>query len=81
MATLALILGWSLSWFCRNSRVWRWIAAGATALAFAAPGPVVGMAIVYAYRDAPRLDLGFSLHLGVETHAYEVIQRLKFSLL
>ena len=80
VATLALILGWSLSWFCRNSRLWRWIAAGATALAFAAPGPVVGMAIVYAYRDAPRLDLGFSLHLGVETHVYEVAQRLKFSL-
>ena len=80
VATLAVILGWSLAWFCRESRGWRWIAAVGAALSFAAPGPVVGMAIVYAYRDAPRLEFGVTLHAGVDSHLYEATQRLSFSL-
>ena len=80
VACLAVMLAWSLAWLCRDSRPWRWIGVGATALAFALPGPVVGMAIVYAYREAPRLDFSVAFRLGVDNQVHEIAQGLKFSL-
>ena len=54
-ATLAVALAWPLAWLSRKLGVWRWIAAASFALALAAPGPVAGMALVYAYRGFPAL--------------------------
>lgn len=52
-ATAALVLAWSLAWKGRKPGAWRVVAAGSVALALATPGPVAGMALVYAYRDLP----------------------------
>ncbi|MFO0907609.1 MAG: ABC transporter permease subunit [Isosphaeraceae bacterium] len=54
-ACVAVILAWCLAWASRNSAFWRVVTAGAVALALATPGPVVGFALVYAYRDIPRV--------------------------
>ena len=53
IATLVVWLAWSLAWLCRDSRAWRWLSAIAIAIALATPGPVAGMALVFAYRDVP----------------------------
>ncbi len=52
-ASVAVVLAWLLAWSARTSRVWRGVAAGTLALALALPGPVAGMALVFAYRDWP----------------------------
>lgn len=52
-ASLAVVLAWSLAWVCRKPGVWRGVTAGSVALALAAPGPVAGMALVFAYRSVP----------------------------
>ena len=54
-ATAALVLAWSLAWLARTQGFWRWVSATSVALALAAPGPVAGMALVFAYRDVPRV--------------------------
>jgi iron(III) transport system permease protein len=54
-ATVAVALAWLLAWECRRPGVWRWVTAAAVALGLATPGPVAGMALVYAYRDVPLL--------------------------
>jgi iron(III) transport system permease protein len=54
-ATVAVVLAWALAWKGRRSSGWRWVAAVSVALALAAPGPVAGMALVYAYRGFPPL--------------------------
>jgi iron(III) transport system permease protein len=48
-ATLAVIISWGLAWAARRPGPWRGVAAVAVALALATPGPVAGMALVYAY--------------------------------
>jgi iron(III) transport system permease protein len=48
-ATLAVVICWGLAWAARRPGPWRAVAAGAVALALATPGPVAGMALVYAY--------------------------------
>lgn len=50
-AACAVVLAWALAWGSRSSRLWRTVAAVSLALAFAAPGPVAGSALVVAYRD------------------------------
>ena len=52
-ASGAVALAWALAWFCRRPGPWRWATAGSVALALAAPGPVAGMALVFAYRAFP----------------------------
>ena len=47
----ATTFAWVLAWLCRKPGPWRAIAALATALALAVPGPVAGMALVLAYHD------------------------------
>lgn len=54
-AGLAVLVAWPLAWKACRPSVWRWVAAGAAALGFATPGPVVGMAFVLAYRDVGAL--------------------------
>jgi iron(III) transport system permease protein len=54
-ACLAAALAWSAAWVGRRPGVWRWVVLAALALALAAPGPVAGMALVYAYRPWARL--------------------------
>lgn len=49
-ATLAATLAWALCWLSRASRGWQAIVLGTVALTLAAPGPVVGMALLLAYR-------------------------------
>ncbi len=48
-ATLSTVLAWSLAWVSRNSKPWEWVAIVSVAIALATPGPVVGMALVFAY--------------------------------
>jgi iron(III) transport system permease protein len=50
-AAIAVVVAWAIAWGSRSSRFWRIGAAVSLALAFAAPGPVAGSAIVVAYRD------------------------------
>ena len=52
-ASVAASLAWGLAWASRRPGPWRWITAGAVALALATPGPVAGMALVFAYRGWP----------------------------
>jgi iron(III) transport system permease protein len=54
-ATLAVVISWALAWAARRPGPWRWVAALAVALALATPGPVAGMALVYAYQPFERL--------------------------
>ena len=54
-ATVAVALAWALAWKGRRSNAWRWVATASVALALATPGPVAGMALVYAYRGFPTL--------------------------
>ncbi len=54
-ATAAVALAWSLAWLSRNRGPWRVLTIAATALALALPGPVAGMALVFAYRSIPRV--------------------------
>lgn len=65
VATAAVALAWALAWAGRSSGAWRWVAALAVAVALAAPGPVAGMALVYAYRDFPPQAVGLVAALGV----------------
>ncbi len=50
-AFAAVVLAWSLAWAGRRPGVWRMVAAGSFVLALAIPGPVAGMALVFAYRS------------------------------
>jgi len=52
-ATFTVALAWALAWASRKPGVWRWVTAAAVTLALAAPGPVAGMALVFAYRSVP----------------------------
>ncbi len=52
-ASICTVLAWSLAWACRASRIWRVIAVISVAITLAAPGPVVGSALVLAYRSLP----------------------------
>lgn len=49
-ASLTVVLAWSICWLGRASRAWQVIALAVVALTLAAPGPVVGMALLLAYR-------------------------------
>jgi iron(III) transport system permease protein len=55
-ATATVILAWSLAWASRRPGVWRWVTAGAIALALAAPGPVAGMGLKLAYHPIPAVS-------------------------
>ncbi len=48
-ASLALFLAWPLAWMARKPGLWQWVAILSVAFALATPGPVVGMALVFAY--------------------------------
>jgi iron(III) transport system permease protein len=50
-ATLTVALAWSVCWLARSSRAWQAVALAVVALTLAAPGPVVGMALLLAYRS------------------------------
>lgn len=50
-ATIATIVAGSLAWLSRRPGPWRWICAVSVAIALATPGPVAGMAFVFAYRE------------------------------
>ncbi len=50
-ALATIVLAWLLAWKSRNAGPWRPVAAACVALPLAAPGPIVGMAFVLAYRD------------------------------
>lgn len=52
-ATAAVVLAWALAWVSRRPGPWRWVTAVSLATALALPGPVAGMALVYAYRGLP----------------------------
>jgi iron(III) transport system permease protein len=52
-ATVAAALAWALAWLSRKPGPWRVVTAFAAALALAVPGPVAGMALVFAYRSIP----------------------------
>jgi iron(III) transport system permease protein len=52
-ALATVVLAWALAWASRTARAWRGVVAASAALALAAPGPVVGMALVLAYRRVP----------------------------
>ncbi len=47
---IATALAWGLAWKARRARAWAWGLVAVLALLLAAPGPVVGMALVLAYR-------------------------------
>ncbi|MDR3620886.1 MAG: ABC transporter permease subunit [Paludisphaera borealis] len=49
-ATLTVMLAWAICWLSRASRGWQALTLGVVALTLAAPGPVVGMALLLAYR-------------------------------
>lgn len=49
-ATLTVALAWALCWLSRTSRPWQAIVLGVVAVTLAAPGPVVGMALLLGYR-------------------------------
>ncbi len=49
-ALLATSLAWGLVWASRGSRAWTPVLAAVLVVTLAAPGPVVGMALVLAYR-------------------------------
>ena len=51
-ATAAVVLAWALAWSARRPGLWRGVAAGAGPRA-GPPGPVAGMALVFAYRWIP----------------------------
>ena len=48
-ASLAVFLAWPLAWMARKPGFWQWVAILSVAIALATPGPVVGMALVFAY--------------------------------
>ncbi len=52
-ASVSVVLAWALAWSSRQPNAWRGVLALVIAVALAAPGPVAGMALVYAYRDFP----------------------------
>lgn len=52
-ATAVAALAWGLAWSVRRPGPWRWVAASVVALGLAAPGPVAGMALAFAYRGLP----------------------------
>ncbi|QEH33690.1 spermidine/putrescine ABC transporter membrane protein [Aquisphaera giovannonii] len=52
-ASIATALAWGLAWKARDSLAWRITLLATVSLAFATPGPVVGMAIGLAYRWLP----------------------------
>jgi iron(III) transport system permease protein len=49
-ATFTTALAWAVCWLSRASRGWQAVALVVVALTLAAPGPVVGMALLLAYR-------------------------------
>jgi iron(III) transport system permease protein len=51
-ATVVTILAWSMAWKARNRGIWQAIIGTCVALLLAAPGPITGMALQLAYRDA-----------------------------
>jgi iron(III) transport system permease protein len=56
-ASVTVVLAWALAWLSRRPGPWRWVTAGSAAVALATPGPVAGMALVFAYRNALALPL------------------------
>ena len=48
-ASLSVPLAWSLAWIGREPGIGRWVAILSVSLALATPGPVAGMALVFAY--------------------------------
>jgi iron(III) transport system permease protein len=52
-AMISTGLAGSLAWSARRSRCWQTLALAVLVLTLATPGPVVGMALVLAYRDLP----------------------------
>lgn len=52
-ALAAAALAWSVAWSCRDSQLWRLATGLAVAILLGAPGPVVGSALVVAYRRIP----------------------------
>ena len=52
-ASLAVFLAWPLVWMARKPGMWQWIAILSVAFALATPGPVVGMALIFAYGSIP----------------------------
>ena len=75
-ATLTTVLAWGVCWFCRRSRSWRALALMVVALTLAAPGPVVGMALLLAYRtvdwvyDSPMIVI---LAMSARTLPYAIL--------
>jgi iron(III) transport system permease protein len=75
-ATATIVLAWSLAWVSRTPGVWRGVVAASVALTLAAPGPVVGMALVVAYIRVPVVyDTPLKLVLA------DVVRTLPFALL
>ncbi len=75
-ATLALILAWTLAWMARKPGTWQWVAILSVALTLATPGPVVGMALVFAYGSiAPLYDSAAMIVLAdvVRTFPYALL--------
>ncbi len=64
-ASASIVLAWALAWSCRRSGAWRGVVALGVAVALAAPGPVAGMALVYAYRDFPTPAVGIVAALAL----------------
>lgn len=48
-ASLAVVLGGSMLWKARRSRVWRGVTVAVVAVTLAAPGPIVGLALKLAF--------------------------------
>jgi iron(III) transport system permease protein len=51
-ATVVTILAWIMAWKARDRGTWQAIIGTCVALLLAAPGPITGMALQLAYRDA-----------------------------
>jgi iron(III) transport system permease protein len=51
-ATCVTILAWLMAWKARRSEIWQAVVGTCVALTLAAPGPIAGMALQLAYRDA-----------------------------
>ncbi len=60
-AVATVAIAWPLAYLAREKGPWRWVAAIVSAAALAAPGPIVGQALIRAYnlvgfvRDTPAL--------------------------
>jgi iron(III) transport system permease protein len=75
-ATLAVLLGWSLSWKARRPGAWAGATAGVVALLLAAPGPIAGLALKLAFLRVPAVhDTGAIVVLAyvVRTLPYVVL--------